>query len=406
VTSTHPAARTPHPAYDVVIAGAGPAGAIAALLLARANARVLLVDRARFPRSKLCGDTVNPGALAILQRLGLAEAVRGGLPIAGMLVTGEPATRVRGLYPAGTAGVSLTRRVLDVRLVEAAAAAGAEVREEVLVRGPLVDGASAVTGLDVLNGGGGAEPVHGRVVVAADGRFSRVSRALRLSRSAPAPRRWALGGYFEGANGLSDCGEMHIRAGRYIGVAPLPDGIANACLVTADRRLLREPDALPAAMASDPLLRGRFAYARLVEPPTLLGPLAVEGRMAGTHGLLLAGDAAGFIDPMTGDGLRFAFRGGELAALHALDALEHGWNDAHLRLQAARAAEFGAKWRFNRALRGIVGAPLSVRAAGAAARVAPSVLRCVIRYAGDAGSSVVGSRSSVRRSSVVGRSVR
>ena len=382
MTPTHPAPRTPHPGYDVVIAGAGPAGAVAALVLARANVRVLLVDRATFPRSKLCGDTINPGALAILGRLRLGEAVRGGLPIAGMIVTGEPATRVRGLYPDGTAGISLTRRILDARLVEAAATAGVHIKENALVRGPLMDHAGTVTGLDVLTRGG-AERVHGRVVIAADGRFSRVARALGLSRSAPAPRRWALGGYFEGVTGLGNCGEMHVRAGRYIGVAPVPGKLANVCLVTADRRPLRETGALPAALASDPLLRGRFAHARLLDLPVLLGPLAVDARVAGEAGLLLAGDAAGFVDPMTGDGLRFAFRGGELAALHALDALERGWRDAHVRLQATRVAEFGPKWRFNRLLRGLVGAPLSVRVAGATARVAPSVVRRAISYAGD-----------------------
>ena len=378
MTSTHPAPRTPHPGYDVVIAGAGPAGAVAALVLARANVRVLLVDRATFPRSKLCGDTINPGALAILGRLGLGETVRGGLPIAGMIVTGEHATRVRGLYPDGTAGISLTRQV------QAAAAAGANIQEDVLVRGPLIDHAGTVTGLDVLSRDG-SERVHGRVVIAADGRFSRVARALRLSRSAPAPRRWALGGYFEGATGLGNCGEMHVRAGRYIGVAAVPGDLANVCLVTADRRTLRETGALPAALASDRLLRGRFAHARLIEPPVLLGPLAVDARVAGRPGLLLAGDAAGFVDPMTGDGLRFAFRGGELAALHALEALEHGWCDAHVRLQASRVAEFGPKWRFNRALRALVGAPRAIRAAGIAARLSPQVLRGVIRYSGDSG---------------------
>ena len=63
--------------YDVVVAGAGPAGCIAAIVLARGGARVLLLDRARFPRDKLCGDTLNPGALAVLRRLALPVAEAG-----------------------------------------------------------------------------------------------------------------------------------------------------------------------------------------------------------------------------------------------------------------------------------------------------------------------------------------
>ena len=74
---------------DVLIVGAGPAGSVAATVLARAGARVRLVDRASFPRDKLCGDTLNAGTLAILSRLRLAAAVeRLGLRLDGMMVTG------------------------------------------------------------------------------------------------------------------------------------------------------------------------------------------------------------------------------------------------------------------------------------------------------------------------------
>ena len=101
-------------------------------------------------------------------------------------------------------------------------------------------------------------------------------------------------------------------------------------------------------------------------------------------GLLLAGDAAGFIDPMTGDGLRFALRGAELAAIETLQALEHGGAEAHIRLLAARRREFAGKWRFNRALRALVGSPRSLCAPR---RSAPGGHRPgsqqTIRYAGD-----------------------
>ena len=83
---------------DVLIAGAGPAGSIAATVLARAGARVLVVDRAQFPRPKLCGDTLNPGALALLHRLGLRCAASASIPLAGMIVTGDDGVRVVGKY--------------------------------------------------------------------------------------------------------------------------------------------------------------------------------------------------------------------------------------------------------------------------------------------------------------------
>ena len=99
-----------------------------------------------------------------------------------------------------------------------------------------------------------------RFVVAADGRSSRLARALGLARYARAPRRWAVGGYFTGVTGLAPRGEMHVRSGRYIGVAPLPDGLTNVCVVTADRSALRDPGSLMAsAVATEPELADRFA---------------------------------------------------------------------------------------------------------------------------------------------------
>jgi flavin-dependent dehydrogenase len=177
---------------------------------------------------------------------------------------------------------------------------------------------------------------------------------------------------------------MHIRADRYIGVAPLPDALANVCLVTGRREGLDDPAGLlRATVAADPMLRDRFADARPVGPVMSLGPLAVDASAAGLPGLLLAGDAAGFIDPMTGDGVRFALRGGELAARAAYEAVQHGGADAHLRLEAWRRAEFAGKLRLNRALRRVVGQRASIRAAAIGARIAPFAFRHLIRMAGD-----------------------
>jgi flavin-dependent dehydrogenase len=371
--------------FDVLIAGAGPAGAVAATVLARAGARVLVVERERFPRHKLCGDSINPGALAVLRDLKLASATASGLPIDGMVVTGESGVRVVGRYD-GVHGLSLARSRLDAALLAAAVEAGARVEEGVLVLGPLLASAQSpsVSGLIIKGRDGQPLRIPAPMVIAADGRSSRVARALGLSTTAERPRRWAIGAYFTDVAGMTSCGEMHVRRAHYIGVAPLADGVTNACVVTADRAGLGQPAALlERVLRGDQQLGERFASARMIAPAVTLGPLAVDCHVAGAPGLLLAGDAAGFVDPMTGDGLRFAFRGAELAAREALRALESGPGRAHINLLEQRRREFARKWRFNRGLRAIVGSPAGVRAAGLGAALAPGLLHRVIAYAGD-----------------------
>jgi flavin-dependent dehydrogenase len=370
---------------DVLIAGAGPAGSIAATVLARAGARVLVLDRARFPRPKLCGDTLNPGALAVLQRLGLGCAAAASIPLAGMIVTGDDGTRVVGKYE-GVSGRAISRSEFDAALMMAAAGAGARIEQGVLVQGPVIDTSGdqpIVTGLKITGRQGKCLTIRARMVIAADGRYSRVARALGLSRAASWPRRWAMGAYFENVGGLTQFGEMHVRRTHYMGVAALAKGLTNACVVTPNLGGRHPADILMTTLTGDAQLRERFAGARMVTAPICLGPLAVDASAAGARGLLLAGDAAGFVDPITGDGLRFAIRGAELAAREALDALENGSDRAHVRLRASRHREFAAKWRFNRTMRWIVTYPAAVRAAEYGVSMIPRLLQEAIRYAGD-----------------------
>jgi flavin-dependent dehydrogenase len=377
---------------------------VAGTILARAGARVRLIDRATFPRDKLCGDTVNPGAFACLERLGMGEEIdRRSLRVEGMLVTGERGVAIRGPYPGGLFGRAILRRDFDWLLLQQAIAAGCQFEPGVSVRRAIVDesrGTRVVRGVTIASKGVDSD-LAAPVTIAADGRHSTLAFGLGLARHPDRPRRWAIGAYYENVMptvlraGSESCqsplramfGEMHIRRGRYIGVAPVPGGLTNVCLVRPSRpgdTPLGDPAALLAReLANDPILRDRFASARLATAPVVLGPLAVDVRGAAFDGLLLAGDAAGFIDPMTGDGLRFATRGGELAALGALHALAHGWTGVHARLAADRRQEFGGKWRFNRVLRSLVASPRSIDAAALGARIFPVALRFVIARAGD-----------------------
>jgi flavin-dependent dehydrogenase len=360
---------------DVLIVGGGPAGAVAATVLARAGAVVRIVDRAVFPRDKLCGDTVNPGTLRVLGRLGLAGSIDScSLPVEGMCVTGENGVAVEGRYPAGRCGRALLRRHFDWMLLQDAIGAGAQFDSGVAVKRALVED-GRVVGVHAGSRGSSGD-VRARVTIAADGRHSTLAFGLGLARHPQRPRRWAIGAYVETASQSTaspTVGEMHVRAGRYIGIAPVPGGLTNVCLVQpwrrGDRTLGNPRDVLLSELGRDRLLRDRFAGVRLVQPPVVMGPLAVDVRDAAIDGLLLAGDAAGFVDPMTGDA--------------ALNALDHGWSGVHVSLSRARRTEFAGKWRFNRTLRAFVASPQAVAVAAAGSRVVPGVLRRVIAYAGD-----------------------
>lgn len=383
-------------AADALVVGAGPAGSLAALILARAGVTVRLLDRAEFPRDKLCGDTLNPGSMAILDRLSavagpdappghgasLAARIRAcSLALTGMTVTGPGGACVGADYPRGLTGQALTRRDMDLLFVEAAAAEGVQVETGVtVVRPRLSDDGSRVTGV-YARAGRQEAMIPARIVIAADGRGSRLASAMHLSRFASRPRRWAYGAYFAGVAGVGTRGEMHLRRDGYIGVAPLPGGLTNVCVVREQprgdqRQVIRH------AIEGDATLRDRFSGATMVSATMVLGPLAIDASSAGCPGLLLAGDAAGFVDPMTGDGLRFALTGAELAARAALGELASG-TPGWRRLGTDRAGAFAVKWRLNRTLRSVVSSRRALGAAAALARRWPASVEYLIGVAGD-----------------------
>jgi flavin-dependent dehydrogenase len=297
-----------------------------------------------------------------------------------MTVTGPRGARVAANYPGHLVAGAILRRDFDGALLDAAIAAGAGFIPEARVQAPVLTG-NRVTGL-VMQHAGRPETLAAGIVIAADGRGSRLGSALGLTAFASAPRRWAFGAYFTNVAGRTSHGEMHVRSDGYIGVAPVTDELTNVCVVRESSGGRINSTNISHAIAADAVLRERFAAARQVTPVTTLGPLAVNARAAGCHGLLLAGDAAGFVDPMTGDGLRFAIRGGELAAEAALVELTSGLPQ-HERLWEARHREFAGKWRVNRALRSLVGSPLGVGVAAALTARWPAPVRALVGVAGD-----------------------
>src|SRR3954468_3550867 len=220
---------------DVLIVGAGPAGSVAGTILARAGLRVRILDRATFPRDKLCGDTVNPGTLARLRALRMADGIDArSLRVDGMRVTGERGVSIEGRYPGGLSGRAITRRELDSLLVQEAIAAGCRFDAGVAVRGAIVaehGGLRSVSGV-TIGAGRNDTRIDARVVIAADGRHSTIAFGLGLAAHPQRPRRWAIGAYFENfARPTPTLGEMHVRRGHYIGLAAVRGGLTSVCLV-------------------------------------------------------------------------------------------------------------------------------------------------------------------------------
>lgn len=345
----------------MLVIGGGPAGTSTAALAARAGLRVLLVDRAVFPREKPCAEYLSPEASRDLEDLGVREEIEaaGAERLAGMRIVSDDGAEVTGRFvgdprftPYLPYGLAVRRTVLDTALLRAAARAGVEVREGVALDGLLRAG-RWVTGA-VLRSGDTLTPVQARVVVGADGLNSKVASALGVSRRGR-PHRLALVAHLSGVQRLGDCGEMFCGAGWYVGVAALGGGVANAAMVVpfADGpAIARDTEGyFRSRLASLPELAERAAHAEFVRPVMVTGPFARRARRVVADGALLVGDAADFFDPFTGEGVFAALRGGRLAARAIADALAGGGTASRRRLApyvAARRRAFRDKWLLER----------------------------------------------------------
>jgi menaquinone-9 beta-reductase len=381
---------------DVVVVGAGPAGAATAILLAERGFAVALLDKARFPRPKICGEYLSPEASRVLDRLGVLKTVdqAGAQPLRGMRIVAPDGTVLDGAYP--TSGLwrgyrdhalAIPREALDRILVERARSLPVEVMERHRVTGLLAD-SGQVVGVKVQDPAGEALEIRARLVVGADGRSSVVAASLGLVRPHRL-RRMALVQHVRGLDGLTDRGEIYVDPPDYAILNPVAPGVVNVGLVVPLAH------AAPWSGRLDAFFRGRLKQLRHLAPrlagmepagPLMaMGPLAYRVREPRAGGVLLAGDAAGFYDPFTGEGLFTALRSAELLVETAHAALTRG--DLSTRALAkyarARGRELAAKSRVTRGIQFLIARRRLANLAAHALARRPALLGVLMGVIGD-----------------------
>jgi geranylgeranyl reductase family protein len=390
---------------DVIVVGAGPAGSSAAWWSARAGLDVVVLEKAEFPREKVCGDGLTPRGVKALDDMGIDTS-----PAAGWV-------RHRGLRVHGGGQVievdwpklsrwpdySLVRprRDLDAMLAAHAEAAGARLRTGVTVTEPLLDDAGRVSGVHAQVGPE-KEPVTWRapLVISAEGLSGRLAKSLGVVRREDRPlgvavRRYLRtrrtdDSYLDISFDLTAGGPSRESMPGYGWIFGMGDGTANVGFGLLDTRR---------ATGSDPretLLRWlatfppeeQFGEEFAVTPLRGAGlPMALHRQPAYTRGLLLTGDAAGTVNPFNGEGISYAMETGRMAAETASEALAAAAGparEAALRRYPARlSAEYGRHHRLGMGFLALLSRPELVRFATAHGLKRPVLVNAALRLMGN-----------------------
>jgi flavin-dependent dehydrogenase len=326
---------------DAVVVGAGPSGATTALLLARMGHRVVLVDRARFPRDKACGEGLMPPGVELLRRMGLLERVlaTGARPLAGVTYQHSSAgPRVNIPFPVPPAGgpangLGVRRTSFDAVLVDAVRREPtATVREGERVTG-LIRDAGEVKGLITTSG-----EIRARAVIAADGLHSPVRAWMGLRMAPRAHLRYGLAGHWRVETRDVDAITVTLARDHEWYEAPVgPDLLLVSILTRRSQPPMTARNYAAAARRSVPALRD----AELVSGPLGAAQFHQRVRTVAERGVFLVGDASGYDDPTTGDGIAIGMllaeclaedMGSFLSARVPIDVAEARYARDHTRL--------------------------------------------------------------------------
>src|SRR3989338_5542898 len=324
----------PQEKFDVIIVGCGPAGSSCAQFLARGGAKVLMIDKAKFPRDKTCGDAISGKSSSILRELDLEKEIesRPHAKIFGVTLSFPngsiveiPIAKRRGQQGYG---YCCRRMVFDNLMFEAAKKSASVVQQfqvtELIMEENKVVG---VKGTDLANNK--QKEFHAKVVVGADGALSIVAKKLGVDEVDPNHYVSATRVYYKNVKGVSDKIEIHfvedIMPG-YFWIFPLENGYANVgvgmLFSQIKKRSISLKDATFDIIKNNQRFKERFKDAQIAEDIrawTL--PLGSKHRKSAFAGAVLIGDAASLIDPFSGEGVGNALTSGKIAAETILEAI-------------------------------------------------------------------------------------
>jgi flavin-dependent dehydrogenase len=293
--------------YDLIVIGGGPAGSSAAITCARRGARVLLLERGQFPRHKVCGEFVSAESLELLSDLLVPQHTE-------LVVKAVRIARARLFLdgrmietPFDPFAASISRWELDAALWDSAETSGVDGRQQVVVQ--------SISGTDPFLVTTSMGEFEGRALINASGRWSNLN--LTGTDTAKTPVKWlGLKGHFAESSPQTSV-DLYFLDGGYCGVQAvnLRDADEQAERVNVCAMVRADvASTLPEVFDCHPALRKRSRGWRPLSEPVTTSPLVFREPQPERDGILMTGDAAGFVDPFAGDGVSLALRSGTLAA--------------------------------------------------------------------------------------------
>jgi geranylgeranyl reductase family protein len=404
--SAGPAQPTPQGAAgeaDVIVVGAGPSGSTTAYYLAQAGLDVLLLEKSRFPREKVCGDGLTPRAVKALVAMGVPISEEDGwLRNKGLRVISS-GMRLELPWPDLTTypgyGLVRTRMDFDQRLAQRAQQAGARLVEGVNVTGPVLDDRTGrIIGVTARPDGGEQQVYRARLVIAADGNSSRLSVSMGLRKRDDRPIGVAVRAYYTSPRTDDDYLESWLDLWDQDRLLPgygwifgMGDGTSNIGLGllntsgafgNTDYRAL-----LKRWLAGMPEEWGFTEENRVGPIRGAALPMAFNRTPTYTNGLLLVGDAAGMVNPFNGEGIAYAMESGEIAARVVTQAL--AWPDAAGAERVLHgyprvlADAYGGYYALGRAFVKAIGRPELMRFATRHAMSRPALMRFALKLLGN-----------------------